>query len=248
MTHIRAAYRTFIFLSATLGLYAIWWVAHFFVRKKINWRQAIFGWWTASFVRISKMRVEVVGEPPRPPFFLVANHLSYTDIGALRYAAKGVFVAKAEVKGWPVAGPIVRDMGTVFIDRRNRRDIPRAGKEILERLEQGEGVIVFPEGTSTKGETVLPFNSSFLQFAAEGDVPVSYASLSYRTDEGLPPASNYVCWWEDISFFAHLWRLFKLPRYTAIVTFGEEPITNHDRKALAAELRQRVADNFEPVL
>jgi 1-acyl-sn-glycerol-3-phosphate acyltransferase len=139
-------------------------------------------------------------------------------------------------------------MGTVFINRTNRRDIPRAGKEILERLDAGEGVIVFPEGTTSKGETILPFNSSFLQFAAEGKVPVSYCALTYRTPSGGPPASTYVCWWEDISFFAHMWRMFSMPQYTAIVNFGEQPITNHDRKALAAELRQKVADKFIPVL
>lgn len=248
MKQIRASIRIVLFFICTLGLYSIWWLASFFVPNKVYWRQVIFYAWTQSFVQISGMKIKVVGTPPKPPFFLVSNHLSYTDIGALRFAADGVFVAKSEVRSWPVAGPIVRDMGTVFIDRTNRRDIPRAGKEILERLQQGEGVIVFPEGTSTKGETVLPFNSSFLHFAAEGDVPVSYASISYSTEPGQPPASTYVCWWEDISFFAHLWRLFKLPRYTATVVFGESQITNHDRKALAADLRERVARSFEPVL
>jgi 1-acyl-sn-glycerol-3-phosphate acyltransferase len=69
----------------------------------------------------------------------------------------GVFVAKGEMEGWFLAGKICRDMGTVFITGKTRRDIPRAGAEIIKRLEQGEGVIVFPEGTSTKGEDILPF-------------------------------------------------------------------------------------------
>lgn len=248
MKQILAAIRVFLFVGSTLGLYAVWWVAHFFIPNKIYWRQVIFYLWTLSFVRISGMKIEIIGTPPKPPFFLVSNHLSYADIGALRVVAKGVFVAKSEVKDWPVAGPIVRDMGTVFIDRKNRRDIPRAGREIVQRLDAGEGVIVFPEGTSTKGETVLPFNSSFMQFAAEKDIPVSYAAITYRVAEGQPPASDYVCWWEDISFFAHLFRLFTLPGYTAIVTFGDEPIANHDRKSLAAELTARVAEKFIPVL
>ena len=248
MKQIRAAIRTFLFVTSTLGLYAIWWAAHFFIPNKVYWRQVIFGLWTLSFVRISGMRIEIIGTPPKPPFFLVSNHLSYADIGARRVAAKGIFAAKSELKGGPVGGPMVRARGTIFIARNNRRDIPRAGREIIKRLDDGEGVIVFPEGTSTKGETVLPFNSSFMQFAAESDLPVSYAAISYRVDEGQPPASNYVCWWEDISFFAHLFRLFKLPGYTAIVNFGEEPIANHDRKALAAELTRRVAEKFIPVL
>ncbi len=194
------------------------------------------------------MQVEVIGEPPTAPFFLVSNHLSYTDIPALRSVATGIFVAKKEIDEWPVAGRIVRDMGVIFIDRTNRRDIPKAGETIIQRLSLGEGVIVFPEGTSTKGEDVLPFNSSFLEFAARSDVPVSYASISYRTDSGDPTASEIVCWWDDISFAAHMFRLFTIDRYTAVITFGDAPLLNTDRKQLAAELRDEVRRRFTPVL
>lgn len=248
MQTTRAAIKTLLFTISTLGLYGIWFITHFFVPNKIHWRQTIFYWWTLSFAKIARMRLEIKGAPPKPPFFLVANHLSIADMSALRVAAKGVFVAKAEVEGWPVAGRIIRDMGVVFIDRQNRRDIPRAGEEIIKRLDNGEGVIVFPEGTSTKGETVLPFNSSFLQFAAVKNIPVSYASISYQTPPGDMPANQAVCWWEDISFFEHLWRMFKQPGFTATVTFGDEPIQNEDRKLLASELRDRVDEMFVPVL
>ncbi len=248
MKQLRAAVRVFLFTFSTLTLYAVWWAGSFFVPNKIYWRQVIFDYWTWSFCKISGMKLEIIGTRPKPPFFLVCNHLGYTDMAAMRQAATGIFVAKAEITTWPVAGTVISSMGTIFIDRKNRRDIPRAGSEIMGRLDAGEGVIVFPEGTTSKGETVLPFNSSFLQFAAEKNLPVSYAALSYRVEDGLPPASDYVCWWEDISFFNHMWRMFTLPGYTATVTFGEQPITNHDRKALAADLRERVAEKFIPVL
>ena len=248
MKNIRATIRVILFVAETLFLYGTWFVLRIFIPNKIYWRQLAFGSWTKAFVWISGMEIEVIGAPPKPPFFLVTNHLSYVDIAALRATVEGVFVAKVEVKSWFLAGRIVSDMGVIFIDRKNRRDIPRAGEEIIGKLNGGEGVIVFPEGTSTKGEDVLPFNSSFLEFASKTDLPVSYGSIGYRTPDGEPPASTMVCWWEDISFMAHLYRLFTMKRFTAILDFGEERVVNPDRKQLAAELRQRVKEKFIPVI
>ncbi len=247
MRTIRAAFRFVSFTASTLGLYTIWFIANPFIPDKRRWRQKIFGAWTNTFVRISHMKIEVTGTPPTPPFFLVTNHLSYSDIGAIRAVAKGVFVAKSEVSHWFLAGRIIRDMGTIFIDRGNRRDIPRAGEKIIERLDHGEGVIVFPEGTSTKGDEVLPFNSSFFEFAAQSGIAVSYASITYRTPKDEMPASVAVSWWDDTGFFAHIWRLFKVREYTAVINFGEELVMNSDRKELAMELHERVVESFIPV-
>ncbi len=248
MRNLRATIKLILFVSATLILYGSWWLTSFFVPNKQYWRQLAFGLWAKSFVKISGMKIEVIGTPPVSPFFLVSNHLSYTDIAALRATFTTVFVAKREIDDWPVAGRIVRDMGVIFIDRQNRRDIPRAGEKIIRSLNEGEGVTVFPEGTSTRGDQVLPFNSSFLEFAARTDLPVSYCAISYRTPPGSPAASNMVCWWEDISFMAHLFRLFTLRKYTAVLTFGDDPVLDTDRKKLAAELRDRVNEHFIPVI
>lgn len=248
MKDIRATFRFVSFVIATFGLYGAWWITSFFIPNKLYWRQLAFELWTRSFVVVSGMKIEVIGEAPKPPFFLVSNHLSYVDIAALRAVARGVFVAKHEIKDWFLAGRIVRDMGIIFIDRKNRRDIPRAGAEIIQRLSDGEGVIVFPEGTSTKGEEILPFNSSFFEFAAKTDLPVSYASISYRTPPGGPTASEVVCWWDDTTFLAHMYRLFKIREFTAVVTFGDEPVLNIDRKKLADELWTKVHERFVPVI
>ena len=197
---------------------------------------------------ISGMQVEVIGTPPRPPFLLVSNHLSYIDVAAFRSVIDTVFVAKSDIDDWFLVGWLVRNMGTIFINRNNRRDIPRVGTEIIKKIEDGEGVLVFPEGTSTKGEEVLPFNSSLLEFAAKNDLPVSYASITYRTPEGEPNASEIVCWWDDTVFMEHLWRMFSLKEFTAIINFGTQQITNPNRKELAHELREKVKDKFIPVI
>ncbi len=248
MKYIRATFRYFLFVSSTLGIYGVWFVSAFFIPNKTFWRQVILEAWARAFVRISKMKIKVIGKPPPPPFFLVCNHLSYTDVPALRAVLNGVFVAKGEIENWFLAGKICRDMGTIFINRNNRRDIPRAGAEIIKRLEQGEGVIVFPEGTSTRGETILPFNSSFLEFAAKSDLPVSYASITYATSPDMPKAGDTVCWWDEKTFAQHLWYLFQVREFTAIINFGDEPIKNHNRKELAQILREKIIEKFTPVL
>lgn len=247
MKNLRAAVRMFLFVASTLGLYSTWFIGNFFIPNKIYWRQLIFGSWAKAFTRIARMRVEIVGTPPRPPFFLVTNHLSYTDVPAIRSILNGVFVAKGEIEGWFLAGRICRDMGAIFINRQNRRDIPRAGLEILKALERQEGVTVFPEGTSTKGEDVLKFNSSFLEFAAQSDLPVHYAAITYRTPQNGPTPSESVCWWDDKTFAEHLWYFFQLKEVTAIITFGDEPIQNPNRKELAQNLWTAVKSKYIPV-
>lgn len=248
MKYPRAVFRYFSFVVATLGIYGVWLLGSSFIPNKILWRQTALQTWARAFVKISKMRIEIVGTPPTAPFFLVTNHLSYTDVPALRAIVNGVFVAKSEVGEWFLAGRICRDMGTIFINRSNRRDIPRAGAEIIRRFEQGEGVVVFPEGTSTKGEAVLPFNSSFFEFAAQAHLPVSYAAITYTTPPNTPKATETVAWWDEKSFGEHLWYLFQAREFTAIINFGDAPVQSENRKELARTLHEKVSENFVPVL
>ncbi len=235
------------FVVGTLALYSFFWILRPIIPNKLYWRQIAFRTWSAMLLRLANVRLNIVGTPPAAPFFLVSNHLGYIDVPVLRIAANGIFVAKSEVESWPVAGKIIRDMGIIFIDRNNRRDIPRAGEQITKRLEAGEGVVVFAEGKIGNGSSVLPFNSSFLQFPAASGIPVSSATLHYETFPGDPPASKVVVWWEEISFMAHLRRLFTLKGFTATVTFGDEPILDADRKELARRLHESVVSNFRPI-
>lgn len=248
MRKIRAIFRFVLLLSNTFGVYVVWYLFRFFIPNKQYWRQLAFETWSRGWIRVCGIDIEVIGTPPAAPFFLVSNHLGYIDIPVLRAVAKGVFVAKREIDGWKFAGKMIRNMGTIFVNREKRRDIPRAGNQVIETLSRGEGVIVFPEGTSTRGDEVLPFNSSFLEFAARTDTPVSYVSISYRTPEGEPPPSESVCWWDDTAFLPHLLRMLEVPNFTAVLNFGPEPVINLDRKQLASELRKKVQEVFIPVI
>jgi 1-acyl-sn-glycerol-3-phosphate acyltransferase len=136
--------------------------------------------------------------------------------------------------------------GTLLIDRAARRDLLRVGRAIEERLAAGEGVILFPEGTTGRGDALLPFKASLLEFAARSGLPVWYATVGYRTPPGAPPPAETVCWWGDDPFLPHLLRLMRVPRVEATLSFGPEPIADRDRKRLAARLRAAMEELFEP--
>jgi 1-acyl-sn-glycerol-3-phosphate acyltransferase len=190
----------------------------------------------------------IQGTPPsKPPFILVTNHLSYVDVILLAGVVPGVFVAKREVRSWPVWGLFASAMRTIFVDRDRRRDSLRVAGVIDAALGQGEGVILFPEGTSTDGSRIQPLKPALLEVAARSGHPVHFARLSYRTPAGAPPAAHAVCWWGDMEFGPHFLELCRLPGFSATVAFGEDPIVDRDRKSLAKKL-QLALEQLEPTV
>lgn len=211
------------------------------------WRATVFRTWARAVGRLIRLQVEVQGPPPRPPFILVANHLGYVDVVMLATQLRAVFVARADVNGWPVIGHICRAVNTLFIDRGIKRDIPRVMRRMEEILASGVGVVIFPEGTSTRGDKVLPFRPSLLETAARSGREVSYAALGYRTPPVSPPAHLSVCWWGDMMFTPHVLGLLELKSFRGTIGFGEKPIAEMDRKVLATRLREAVQRRFQPV-
>jgi 1-acyl-sn-glycerol-3-phosphate acyltransferase len=204
--------------------------------------------WARALIRVLGVRVTVSGTPPASPFFLVSNHLGYLDVVVLGSQVPCVFVARGDLAEWPVAGRLCRSAGTVFIDRENKRDIPRAIGRIADALADGAGVIVFPEGTSSAGAGVLPFRPSLLDVPARDGIPVSWAAVSYERTPGEPPPHLSVCWWGGMPFGPHARALLGLREIRATVAWGDAPVVESDRKILAARLHEAVARRFRPVV
>ncbi len=216
-------------------------------RCQLAIRNAAFKWWGRTVCRIMGLRVEVDGEVPTGRFFLVANHVSYVDVILLASQISAAFVAKVSLTGWPLLGLMFRAADTIFIDRARKRDLLRVMDRVRQCLARDMGVLIFPEGTSGKGEEILRFKSPLLQLATEERQPVHYVTLTYRAP-GPRPAHETVCWWDDTPFLTHILRLLDLPHFEATVRFGRRPISADDRKILADELRSAMAASFTPIV
>jgi 1-acyl-sn-glycerol-3-phosphate acyltransferase len=212
-----------------------------------RWRRWSVRTWCLGTARLVGLKVATSGRAPAPPFLLVSNHLSYLDVILLGTQTSGRFIAKKEVSRWPIWGPLARLAGTIFVDREDGRDAVRVAGLIEQAWDEGDGVLFFPEGTSTAGDRVLPFKPALLEAAARREWPVRYASLSYQVPTGEEPASRSVCWWGDMTLGPHLIGLCRLSACTGFITFGAEPIQSADRKELARRLHQNVLGIFNPV-
>lgn len=193
------------------------------------------------------MKVRLKGTPPTPPFFLVSNHLSYLDIPIYSAFTDSTFVSKSEIKSWPVVGFMAKTLGILFIDRNRRSDVKRVNYLISESLNDQQGVVLFPEGTTSPGLEVLRFRPSLLQHAAESNIKVSYSAIRYETTKKDLPAYKSVCWWGNKNLLSHLFELSKNRKVYVDIRFGDETLRNDDRKVLAAELHNKVTSIFEPV-
>lgn len=213
-----------------------------------EWRRVCLRVHARHIQRVCNMEVQVSGPLPEPPFLLVCNHLSYIDIVVLASIIDARFIAKRDVATWPWFGPIISSLDTIFVDRQSPRDLSRVNELIGQALDAGDGVALFPEGTSSAGEDVLPFRPSLLATAAQRSLGTHYAAITYSTPPGEPPAHQSVCWWGDMNFFDHFSKLLAIPKFYARVNFGSATISDADRKVLAVRLRDAVAQAFTPVV
>lgn len=210
-------------------------------RRRSNRQRAMRGW-CESVCRALAVRVEVRGDPPREPCFLVCNHLGYLDIPVLGSQVGTVFVSKSEVADWPVIGRLATLAGTIYVERARKRKLPEVNAQIRAALERGDGVVVFPEGTSSGGESVLEFRPALLASAAEMGLSVRMAGLAYASGPGDPEASESVCWWRDMPFVPHVLGLLRLSEIRATLTFVGQPVSAADRKDLAQTLWRGVSE------
>lgn len=243
----RAAVRLAAYLGLTLPLLPVQALA---VWLRLPLRTALPLWYHRRCTRILGLEVEVRGEmsTTRPTLF-ACNHVSYFDITVLASLVAGSFIAKAEVARWPLFGWLAKLQRSVFVERDARRTAEHRD-EIARRLEAGDDLILFAEGTSSDGNRVLPFKSALFSVAERRPrgrpLTVQPVSIAYTRLDGVPMGRYlrpFVAWYGDMDLAPHMWTAVGLGRITVVVTF-HRPVTLDElgsRKALSEHCHREVA-------
>lgn len=173
---------------------------------------------------------------------IISRHIGYIDGLVLGGMIPLTFVSKSEIKKWPVIGWVVRVAGTIFVDRQNKSRVSEPLRAMENRLKGNLNVLIFPEGTSTDGTKMNPFQTAFFAapIAVRADIIPIIIEYCRIDGKALDPISKeIICWYGTKPFFSHLWNLLKYKRIEARVTIKEKirtadySNTSTDRKRLS---------------
>lgn len=170
-------------------------------------RGAIIQHWARRILHILNVHVHVAGDITQGSM-VVANHVSWLDIIVFLAMTPARFVAKEEVRRWPVFGRLAAHAGTLFIQRQRRADSARVVAEIDQLLRDGERIILFPEGTTSDGHVVLPFKSALLEAAVQSGCSVLPVALRYQHADGT--INGTPAFTGDCTLLESLWRILDL--------------------------------------
>ena len=192
------------------------------------------------------LKLRIIGTPtPEGRTLYVSNHTSWLDVLVLGATLNARFVSKAEVGEWPLIGWVAKLGRSVFVSR-NRGRTGSEAQELRTRLEAGDSLILFPEGTTSDGARVLPFRSSFFSVAGAA-ARIQPVTVVYDRLGGLPVGRRdrpLFAWYGDMETGSHAWRLLRRTgtRVTMVLHTEFPPETMPDRKALAVQVGRTVTD------
>lgn len=243
MNTLRACWkltRVAIHIAAGLGTVTL-------VFPRLNQAQKeerIQAWAHALLTKIA-IHLVVNGKPPaQGPVLLAANHISWLDIVVMLASCPCRFVSKAEVGQWPVVGTLTRAAGTLFITRSSRRDALRVVHQMVEKLHVDSNVVlaIFPEGTTSNGQQVLPFHANLFQAAISANAPVQPVALRFEYVASNQP-SLAPCYIDDDTLVGSVWRTLSAPRQRVVLKFGDpQHCEGRNRQTWALDARTAVED------
>ena len=197
--------------------------------------------WFETFLGILGIEVRPVGDrPAQTAFLIVANHTSWLDILVLRTLFSTCFIAKEEIAKWPVVGPMAREAGTIFIGRNRLSSFRETLAASRRSLDRKIPITVFPEGTTTIGDRLLPFKTGVFDLCTETGYPALPVSIRYESPEGLQLTS--ISYTGNEHFFRSFGRVLREPRVVVRI-YISPPVypEGRDRKSMAQAAQEEVA-------
>lgn len=244
---LRSLGRILLYATFTLAVIPVQYIA---LVSGSSLQRSLPRWYHRQCCRILGFRVERRGRQSRVhPTLYVANHVSYLDIMVLGSLLHVSFIAKSEVASWPFFGWLAKLQRSVFVERRRHKS-GEGRDEMTARLEAGDDLVLFPEGTSNDGNWVLPFKSALFAAAnTEYDglpITVQPVSIAYTRLDGVPMGRYlrpFFAWYGDMTLPSHIWRAVGLGWVTVVVDF-HPPVTLAEfssRKAMSDHCHRQVA-------
>ncbi len=236
MMHIIGAFRaTRLFFHLLYGFA----LASIFPRLNQRLRRQILQRWSCQLLCI--LNVKLISESINPfeQGIIVTNHVSWLDVFVLNTVMPMRFVAKSEVQQWPLFGWLCEQAQTLFIERGRARDAARINKQLVRLLQEGESLVVFPEGTTTDGRKVGAFHASLLQPAIDAQTPVHPVAIRYQDAHGrLSSAAAYI---DEISFISSLWNILSCKSlHVRLIATTSIHAADSDRRSVANQAREQI--------
>ena len=226
-------------------LVGMWTIATRFPKASKAARLEMNRRWSLKMLRLAGMRLVVHNDEARldEGALVVSNHISWIDIYVINAWRPTPFVSKAEIRKWPVVGWLAAQLDTIFIQREKRSDAKRIMHELANRLNAGQLMCVFPEGTTSDGLQLLPFHANLFQAAVSASSPVQPVCILYEDAQGRQStAPAYI---GDMSLGESLNALLTGGPLTAHVYVGDALAPGADRRLLAAEAEASVRRALE---
>lgn len=211
-----------------------------FPRVAVARRERIIQRWSKQLLAMMGLEIATSGTAViERGALLVANHISWLDIFVVLALTPARFVAKADIRHWPVAGLLAAEAGTIFIERTRKSDTQRVNRVLENLLRAGDIIVVFPEGKTTDGAAVAPFHASLLAPAIATEAIVQPLAIRYeRADGSRDDAPAFT---DDQSLLHSAWRVASQPKTRVRLTLLS-PIDTHglDRRSVARLARDGI--------